>query len=91
MANAYGSIYNGILQRNWYLAQARNYGSCLEADLDEVTGAAQQGNPQGFDGAPTTGPGHGNERKVMIRPQYRVNERDRGGRQGEHCNFRCHS
>lgn len=33
--NAYGSIYNGILQRNWYLAQARNYASCLEADLDE--------------------------------------------------------
>jgi oligoendopeptidase F len=33
--NAYASIYNGILQRNWYLAQARQYGSCLEADLDE--------------------------------------------------------
>ena len=33
--NAYGSIYNGILQRNWYLTQARSYPSCLEADLDE--------------------------------------------------------
>ena len=33
--NANGSIYNGILQRNWYLAQARSYPSCLEADLDE--------------------------------------------------------
>jgi len=33
--NVYGSIYNGILQRNWYLAQARSYPSCLEADLDE--------------------------------------------------------
>ncbi len=33
--NAYGSIYNGILQRNWCLAQARKYASCLEADLDE--------------------------------------------------------
>jgi oligoendopeptidase F len=33
--NAYGSIYNGILQRDWYLAQARRYDSCLEADLDE--------------------------------------------------------
>ncbi len=33
--NAYGSIYNGILQRNWYLTQARGYASCLEADLDE--------------------------------------------------------
>jgi len=33
--NAYGSIYNGILQRDWYLAQARSYGSCLEASLDD--------------------------------------------------------
>ncbi|MEE4270403.1 MAG: oligoendopeptidase F [Thermoanaerobaculales bacterium] len=33
--NAYGSIYNGILQRDWYLAQARSYGSCLAASLDD--------------------------------------------------------
>jgi oligoendopeptidase F len=33
--NAYGSIYNGILQRDWYLTQARRYASCLEANLDE--------------------------------------------------------
>ena len=33
--NAYGSIYNGILQRDWYLTQARRYPSCLEANLDE--------------------------------------------------------
>jgi oligoendopeptidase F len=33
--NAYGSIYNGILQRNWYLTQARDYASCLEANLDD--------------------------------------------------------
>jgi len=33
--NAYGSIYNGVLQRDWFLAQARRYPSCLEADLDE--------------------------------------------------------
>jgi len=33
--NAYGSIYNGVLQRDWFLAQARRYASCLEADLDE--------------------------------------------------------
>ncbi|MCU0304536.1 MAG: oligoendopeptidase F [Thermoanaerobaculales bacterium] len=33
--NTYGAIYNGILQRDWFLAQARRYGSCLEADLDE--------------------------------------------------------
>lgn len=32
--NTYASIYNGILQRDWYLAQARRYSSCLEADLD---------------------------------------------------------
>ncbi len=33
--NAYASIYNGILQRDWYLTQARRYPTCLEADLDE--------------------------------------------------------
>ncbi len=33
--NAYASIYNGVLQRDWYLTQARQYSSCLEADLDE--------------------------------------------------------
>ena len=33
--NAYGSIYNGILQRDWFLAQARRYSSCLEASLDD--------------------------------------------------------
>jgi oligoendopeptidase F len=33
--NAYSSIYNGILQRDWYLTQARRYASCLEANLDE--------------------------------------------------------
>ena len=32
--NTYASIYNGILQRNWYVTQARRYASCLEADLD---------------------------------------------------------
>lgn len=32
--NTYGSIYNSILQRNWYATQARRYASCLEADLD---------------------------------------------------------
>ena len=32
--NTYASIYNGILQRNWYVTQARRYGSCLAADLD---------------------------------------------------------
>jgi oligoendopeptidase F len=33
--NTYASIYNGILQRDWYLSQARKYGSCLEATLDD--------------------------------------------------------
>jgi oligoendopeptidase F len=32
--NTYASIYNGVLQRNWYLTQARRYASCLAADLD---------------------------------------------------------
>jgi len=33
-ANTYAAIYNGILQRDWGQAQARNYGSCLEAALN---------------------------------------------------------
>jgi len=32
--NTYAAIYNGVLQRDWANAQARNYGSCLEAYLD---------------------------------------------------------
>ncbi len=32
--NTYASIYSGILQRDWFLAQARGYESTLEADLD---------------------------------------------------------
>ncbi len=33
--NTYAAIYNGILQRDWSLAQARRYDSCLAADLDD--------------------------------------------------------
>ncbi len=33
-ANAYAALYNGVLQADWANAQARNYGSCLEAGLD---------------------------------------------------------
>ena len=32
--NTYAAIYNGILQRDWFLAQARNYESTLAAALD---------------------------------------------------------
>jgi len=32
--NTYAAIYNSILQRDWAQAQARNYGSTLEAALD---------------------------------------------------------
>ncbi|MBD3404094.1 oligoendopeptidase F [candidate division GN15 bacterium] len=31
--NTYAAIYNGVLQRDWALAQARNYNSTLEAAL----------------------------------------------------------
>ena len=31
--NTYASLYNGICQRDWAFAQARNYKSCLEANL----------------------------------------------------------
>jgi oligoendopeptidase F len=33
--NAYAAIYNGILQRDWFLTQARRYATTLEAELDE--------------------------------------------------------
>jgi oligoendopeptidase F len=33
-ANSYAAIYNAILQRDWYLAQARNFGSTLDAAVD---------------------------------------------------------
>lgn len=33
--NTYAAIYNGVLQKDWAQAQARNYGSCLEAALDD--------------------------------------------------------
>ncbi|MBW7894159.1 MAG: oligoendopeptidase F [Opitutaceae bacterium] len=32
--NTYAAIYNGVMQRGWFNAQARNYGSTLEAALD---------------------------------------------------------
>src|SRR4029079_3816162 len=34
-ANTYASIYNSVLQRDWFLAQARGYKSTLEAALYE--------------------------------------------------------
>ncbi len=32
--NTYAAIYNGVMQRGWFTAQARNYPSVLEASLD---------------------------------------------------------
>jgi oligoendopeptidase F len=32
--NTYAAIYNGVLQRDWFSAQARNYATTLEAALD---------------------------------------------------------
>ncbi|MEW6411255.1 MAG: oligoendopeptidase F [Candidatus Zixiibacteriota bacterium] len=34
-ANSYAALYNGVLQADWANTQARNYGSCLEAGLDD--------------------------------------------------------
>jgi oligoendopeptidase F len=34
-ANTYAALYNGVLQRNWFLAQARNFDTTLDAALDE--------------------------------------------------------
>ncbi|HVS51860.1 MAG TPA: oligoendopeptidase F [Opitutaceae bacterium] len=33
-ANTYAAIYNGVMQRGWFAAQARNYPTTLEAALD---------------------------------------------------------
>lgn len=33
-ANTYAALYNGVMQRNWYLAQARNFPTTLDAALD---------------------------------------------------------
>jgi len=33
--NTYAAIYNGVLQRDWFVAQARHYESTIEAELDE--------------------------------------------------------
>jgi len=32
--NTYAALYNGVLQRDWFLAQARNYPNTLDAALD---------------------------------------------------------
>src|SRR5207249_2464332 len=34
-ANTYAAIYNGVLQRDWFLSQARGYKTTLEAALHE--------------------------------------------------------
>ena len=34
-ANTYGAIYDGVLQRDWFGAQARNYPTTLDAALDD--------------------------------------------------------
>lgn len=33
--NTYAAAYSGVMQRGWFNAQARNYGSTLEATLDD--------------------------------------------------------
>ena len=32
--NTYAAIYNGVLQKDWFTARSRRYGSALEAKLD---------------------------------------------------------
>ena len=34
-ANTYAALYNGVLQRDWFQAQARNYPTTIEAALDD--------------------------------------------------------
>ena len=33
-ANTYAALYNGVMQRDWFLAQSRNHANTLEAALD---------------------------------------------------------
>jgi len=33
-ANTYAALYNGVMQRDWFMAQARNYKTTLDAALD---------------------------------------------------------
>ncbi len=33
--NTWAAIYDGVLQRDWFLAQARNYSTTIEAELDD--------------------------------------------------------
>ena len=33
--NTWAAIYDGVLQRDWFIAQARNYSSTIEAELDD--------------------------------------------------------
>jgi oligoendopeptidase F len=33
-ANTYAALYNGVLQRDWFIAQARNFATTLDAALD---------------------------------------------------------
>jgi oligoendopeptidase F len=34
-ANTYAAIYNGVLQRDWFMARARNFDTTLDAALDD--------------------------------------------------------
>lgn len=34
-ANTYAAIYNGVLQRDWFMAQARNFDTTLDAALED--------------------------------------------------------
>ncbi|TAK79773.1 MAG: oligoendopeptidase F, partial [Betaproteobacteria bacterium] len=34
-ANTYAAIYNGVLQRGWFMAQARNFSTTLDAALED--------------------------------------------------------
>ena len=33
--NTYAAIYNGVLQKDWFVARSRRYESAIEAKLDD--------------------------------------------------------
>ncbi len=72
--NTWAAIYHGVLQRDWFLAQARNYRSTLEAALDGdaiPSGVVEQLIASAVDGAEPLRRYHRLRRQVLGVDRYR--------------------
>jgi len=72
--NTWAAIYHGVLQRDWFLTQARNYGSTLEAALDGdaiPTEVVEQLITSAVDGAEPLRRYHRLRRQVLGVDRYR--------------------